>query len=83
MKNIDVNPKKARVKGNILADWETMVSKSKWEDYHVKREKINNVTWNKHELSAIRLNPMMIPVTMHIYADEQGIDGRYFLRLRS
>ena len=74
MKNIDVNPKKARVKGNILADWNTMVSKSKWEDYHVKREKINNVTWNKHELSAIRLNPMMIPVTMQIYADEQGIE---------
>ena len=56
MKKIKVNPLQARVKGNIIPDWEELLTKTSFEDFHVSREKISNITWKGRERSCIRLN---------------------------
>ena len=73
MREITINPNKARVKGNILANWDEVISKTRWEDYHVSREQLSNLSWNNHNLKAIRLNGKGEVVRLAITADNPSI----------
>ena len=73
MKKTIINPNRARVKGNILANWEDVLTKSNFEDFHVSREEISNIAWNKHSLKAIRLNGKGEPVKVGLTADNTSI----------
>lgn len=73
MKELKINPTKARVKGNILANWDDVLSKTSFEDYHVSREKISNITWNNNSLSALRLNAKAEPVKVGLVPDVTSI----------
>ena len=73
MKKQEINPTKARVKGNILANWEDVLSKTKFEDYHVSRQDLSNITWHNHSLKAIRLNAVAEKVTVTVTSDDASI----------
>ena len=73
MKKQTINPTKARVKGNLLANWEDVLSKSKFEDYHVSRQELSNITWHNHNLKAIRLNAVAEKVTVKITTNDISI----------
>lgn len=73
MKELKINPLQARVKGNLLANWEDVLSKTTFEDYHVSREDIANITWNNNSLKAIRLNAVAEKVTLAIAVEDASI----------
>lgn len=73
MKKIKVNPLQARVKGNIIPDWEELLTKTSFEDFHVTREKANSITWKGRERSVVRLNSYGEPVTLVVTSDISSI----------
>ena len=56
MKTNKITPLNTRVKGNIIPDWDELLKKTSFEDYHVTRETIKDVTWQNNSYRAIRLN---------------------------
>ena len=74
MKKIEINPEKARVKGNILVNWEDVLSKTRFEDFHVKHELKSSIKWKNNEKSWIRLNPRAEPIEMAVTAQPTSIE---------
>ena len=74
MKKIEINPEKARVKGNILVNFEDVLSKTNFEDFHVKHETKSNLKWKNHDRTWIRLNPKAEKLYMTLTAQPTSIE---------
>lgn len=73
MKKDTLVPNRARVKGNILADWSTLLTKTSFEDFHVNREEIEDINWKGVSKKALRLNAKAEPVTMTLSSNMTSI----------
>lgn len=78
MKTNTIRPSRARIKGNIIPDWDELLKKTQFEDYHVKREVIPDIVYSDQSYKAIRLNAkaetvyMTVTVDNNILADENS-----------
>lgn len=73
MKKVEIKPENARVKGNLIPDWDDLLSRSNFEDFHVSREKSSNINWQGLNKKTVRLNARAEPVTMSITQENQRI----------
>ena len=79
MRKNTISPTRARVKGNILSDWDTLLTKTSFEDYHVTREKVEDVVWNNKSRKVLRLNAYAEPVYISTVVTPQDNQGRVIL----
>lgn len=73
MKKAEIIPEAARVKGNLISDWDDLLSHSSFEDFHVSREKSSNINWQGINKKTIRLNSRAEPVLMDIQVGSERI----------
>ena len=66
VKDKDIRPTRARLLGNVLPDMATILTKTMYEDFHVKRSNGTNVTYKGKSVTTQNLNSIWVETQISI-----------------